>query len=240
MKLQRVMSLSIKAIKKYGMIKNGDRIAVGVSGGKDSITLLIMLKNLQKFLKYEIEIEAITVDLGFPNANFDKIQELCDQLEIRYTVCKTDIGDIIFNIRKEKNPCSLCSKMRKGALNEKAAELGCNKIALGHNKDDVIETFFMSLLYEGRIHTFPAVTYLDRTKLEMIRPLIYMSEMNIKGFLNRYHYTQYIVKSDCPANGNTKREEIKNLVTEFKLKYDKIEEKMIGAIEKAGIDGYKE
>ena len=172
MKLQKLLSYVRRAVDDYHMIEEGDKIAVGVSGGKDSICLLIALKHLQRFYPKHFELEAITVSLGLPGAVYDDIQALCDSIGVPYTVVNTDIGQIIFEERKEKNPCSLCAKMRKGALNTKAEELGCNKVALGHNKDDVVETFFMSLFYEGRINCCAPVSYLDRSKLYSIRPLM--------------------------------------------------------------------
>ena len=151
MKLQKLLSYVRRAVEDYHMIEEGDKIAVGVSGGKDSICLLLALKNLQRFYPKHFELEAITVSLGLPNANYDDIQAFCKKIDVHYTLVSTEIGEIIFHQRKEKNPCSLCAKMRKGALNDMAEQLGCNKVALGHNKDDVVETFFMSLFYEGRI-----------------------------------------------------------------------------------------
>ena len=160
MKMQRLLSYVRRAVQDYDMIQDGDRIAVGISGGKDSLTLLMALKGLQRFYPKKFEIEAITVSLGFEGMDFSPIQKFCDELGVHYSIVDTQIGEIIFDARKEKNPCALCSKMRKGALNNKVEELGCNKIALGHNRDDVIETFFMSLFYEGRIHCFsPSVSY---------------------------------------------------------------------------------
>lgn len=210
MKLQKLLSYVRKAVEDYDMIKDGDKIAVGLSGGKDSIALLIALKSLQRFYPQKFELEVITVSLGFENMNFNSMIELCKNLEVNYTIENTNIGTIIFDERKEKNPCSLCSKMRKGALNDVAEKLGCNKIALGHNKDDVIQTFFLSLFYEGRINTFAPITYLDRKKLYSIRPLMYSREKDIKSFVNKSNIE--IIKNQCPANGNTKREDMKNFI----------------------------
>ena len=168
MKLQKLLSFVRRAVDDYNMIQKGDKIAVGISGGKDSLSLLIALKALQRFYPKKFEIEAISVDLGFDNMSFEKINKFCNDLCVNYSIIKTDIAEIIFNQRKEKNPCSLCAKMRKGALNDKAQQLGCNKVALGHNRDDVIETFFMSMFYEGRIYTFNPVTYLDRDRKSVV------------------------------------------------------------------------
>ena len=172
MTLQRVLSYVRRAVDDYHMIEDGDHIAVGISGGKDSLTLLYGLNGLMRFYPERFTIHAVTVDLGFQNLNLEKIQSLCQELNIDYTIVKTDIADIIFNQRKETNPCSLCAKMRKGALNEAIKKAGCNKVAYAHHKDDVVETMLMSLVFEGRIHTFNPVTYLDRMDLTVIRPLI--------------------------------------------------------------------
>lgn len=236
MKLQKLLSYVRKAVDDYAMIEDKDKIAVGLSGGKDSIALLIALKSLQRFYTKKFELEAITISLGFENMNFNPMIELCKNLDVNYTIEHTDIGTIIFDERKEKNPCSLCSKMRKGALNEVAEKLGCNKIALGHNKDDVIQTFFLSLFYEGRINTFAPITYLDRKKLYSIRPLMYSQEKDIKSFINKSNIE--IIKNPCPANGNTKREDMKNFIYEMEKKYNNFDEKIFGAIQRSKISGW--
>lgn len=236
MKLQKLLSYTRRAVEDYNMIEEGDKIAIGISGGKDSLAMLLALKNLQRFYPKKFQLEAISVSLGFKDMDFSPIQKLCDQLQVNYTVVETDISEIIFNERKEKNPCALCSKMRKGALNTKVEELGCNKIALGHNRDDVIETLFMSLFYEGRLNCFAPVTFLDRKKITSIRPLIYVPEMDIKGFANKYELP--IVKNKCPADGNTKREEIKNMICQYRKKYDYFDEKIFGAIQRSNFEGW--
>ncbi len=238
MKLQKLLSYVRRAVDDYHMIEEGDRIAVGVSGGKDSLCLLIALHHLQRFYPKHFEIEAITVSLGLPGAQYDDIQALCDSLGVRYTLVQTDIGQIIFHERKEKNPCSLCAKMRKGALNTAAESLGCNKVALGHNKDDVVETFFMSLFYEGRMNCFAPVSYLDRMKLYSIRPLIYVPEWECRSFVR--HSGLQIVKNPCLADGNTKRQETKELLLELSSKYDNLQEKVFGAIRRSALKGWKE
>ena len=172
MKLQRVLSEVRKAVDDYRMIAEGDKIAVGISGGKDSLTLLYALSSLRRFYPHPFELVAVTVDLGFANLDLSEIKKLCEKLEVPYTVVKTQIGQIVFEQRQENNPCALCAKMRKGALNEAMKQLGCNKIAYAHHMDDVVETMMLSLLYEGRFHTFSPVTYLDDTGLTVIRPLI--------------------------------------------------------------------
>ena len=210
MNLQQVMSRVRKALDDYQMIQEGDVIAIGISGGKDSLALLCALHGLKRFYTPSFSIKAITVDLGFDNVDFGKIQAMCDQMDIEYKIVKTDIGKIIFDDRKETNPCALCAKMRKGALNTAIKEMGCNKVAYAHHKDDVVETMMMSLVYEGRIHTFSPVTYLDKMDVTVIRPLIYMKEVDVIGFVNKANLP--VMKSPCPADGHTKREYIKQLI----------------------------
>ena len=236
MKHQRLLSYVRRAVDDYKMIDNGDKIAIGLSGGKDSICLLLALATLRRFYPNKFDIEAITVSLGFEGTDFNPMRELCQSVGVNYTVIDTDIGDIIFKERKESNPCSLCAKMRKGALNDKADELGCNKIALGHNRDDITETFLMSLIFEARINTFAPVSYLDRKKLYSIRPLMYVPEKDIKGYINKNNIK--IVKNPCPANGNTKRQEIKELIHELGKKYDNLDGKIFSAIQRSNIKGW--
>lgn len=213
MKLQQVLSRVRKAVDDYGMIQEGDKIAVGISGGKDSLTLLYALAHLRRFYPNKFDIHAITVDLGFGNFNLDKIKDLCGKLDVEYTVVPTEIADIVFKIRKETNPCALCAKMRKGALNEKIKELGCNKVAYGHHKNDIVETVLISMIFESRIHCFSPVTYLDRMDLTVIRPLMYMDEKDIIGFQHKMKLP--VAKSPCPMDGYTKREYAKNLVKQL-------------------------
>ena len=220
MKLQQVYSLTRKAIDDYHMIQSGDRIAVGISGGKDSLTLLYALQGLRRFYPHPFELCAVTVDLGFDNLKLDNCRQL-----------------IIFEDRRETNPCSLCAKMRKGALNDAMKASGCNKVAYAHHKDDVVETMMMSLIYEGRFHTFRPVTYLDRTDITVIRPLIYMNEADVIGFVNKYDVP--VVKSPCPADGHTKRESVKNLVREINLDAPGVKERMFTAIQSANLDGWQ-
>ena len=236
MKHQRLLSYVRRAVDDYKMIDNGDKIAIGLSGGKDSICLLLALATLRRFYPNKFDIEAITVSLGFEGTDFSPMRELCQSVGVNYTVIDTDIGDIIFKERKESNPCSLCAKMRKGALNDKADELGCNKIALGHNRDDITETFLMSLIFEARINTFAPVSYLDRKKLYSIRPLMYVPEKDIKSYINKNNIK--IVKNPCPANGNTKRQEIKELIHELGKKYDNLDGKIFSAIQRSNIKGW--
>lgn len=236
MKLQKLLSLVRKAVDDYNMIEDGDTIAVGLSGGKDSMATLNALKSMQYFYPKKYELIAITVSLGFENADYTASAAFCKNLNVPFYLVETDIGKIIFDERKEKNPCSLCSKMRKGALHDEAVKRGANKIALGHNKDDVIQTLFMSLFYEGRIHTFSPVSYLDRKQLYNIRPLIYVAEADIIGFMNKYGLKA--VKNLCPADGYTSREEIKGFIKEQTLKYGNFNEKVFTAIKNSKINGW--
>ncbi|MCH5269881.1 MAG: tRNA 2-thiocytidine(32) synthetase TtcA [Lachnospiraceae bacterium] len=237
MKLQQVLSIVRKAIDDYHMISAGDKIAIGISGGKDSLTLLYALSALRRFYPLKFDILAVTVDLGFANLNLDRIQSLCEELQVEYQIVHTDIAKIVFEDRKESNPCSLCAKMRKGALNDAIKAAGCNKVAYAHHKDDVVETMMMSLIYEGRFHTFSPVTYLDRTDLTVIRPLMYMNEADVIGFVHKYEVP--VVKSPCPADGYTKREYIKQLVRQINLENPGVKERMFTAIRSGNLKGWE-
>lgn len=237
MKLQQLMSLARQAIDDYHMIENGDRIAVGISGGKDSLTLLYALHGLMRFYPQRFTLCAVTVDLGFDNLHLEQIKQLCDELSIPYHIVRTEIAQIVFETRKESNPCSLCAKMRKGALNEAMLAAGCNKIAYAHHKDDVIETMMMSLLYEGRLHTFQPVTHLDRTGITVIRPLIYLNEADIIGFVRKNHVP--VVKSPCPVDGHTRREYIKQLIRNLNLENPGVKERMFTAVQNSQLDGWQ-
>ena len=233
MQQQKLLSLIRQAIEDYNMIEEGDKIAVGVSGGKDSLALLYAMKILNRFYPKNFELEAITVDLGLGNFNMDPVKRLCDELDIHYTIVPTEIGPIIFDHLREKNPCSLCAKMRKGALNNKALELGCNKIAYGHHRDDLVETMLMSLIYEGHFYAFPPVTRLERTGLTVIRPLLYMTEPDIIGFARKQNLP--VAKSPCPANGHTRREYAKQLMHQINRENPGAIDKMFTAILKGNI-----
>lgn len=236
MKLQQVLSITRKAVDEYHMIEEGDKIAIGISGGKDSLTLLYALNGLKRFYPKHFTIEAVTVDLGLQNFDLSQIRALCEDLEVPYTVVKTDIAEIVFERRKETNPCSLCAKMRKGALNEEIKKLGCNKVAFAHHKDDIIETMLMSLIFEGRFHTFSPVTYWDRMDLTLIRPLIFMDEKDVIGFKNMYNLP--VAKSPCPFDGYTKREYAKNLVRSLNQEHPGARERMFTAICNSSINGW--
>lgn len=236
MKIQQVLSNVRQAVDDYRMIQDGDRIAVGISGGKDSLTLLYALSQLRRFYPHRFELVAITVDLGFENVNFAEIKNLCNKLDVEYKIVKTEISHIIFDIRKESNPCSLCAKMRKGALNDALREMGCNKIAYAHHKDDVIETMLMSMLYEGRWNTFSPVTYLEKTKITVIRPLLYMGESDVIGFVRKYDVP--VLKSACPVDGHTKREYVKSLLRRLNQENPGVKERIFSAIQKGNIEGW--
>lgn len=228
MKLQQLLSLTRQAVDDYQMIEDGEKIAIGVSGGKDSLSLLYALKGLQRFYPKKFELMAITVDLGFQNFNLESIKKLCEELEIPYQTVHTEIGKIVFEERKENNPCSLCVKMRKGALNDAVKTQGFNKIAYAHHKDDVIETMLMSLLLEGRFHTFSPKTYLQRTELTLIRPMIYVWEADVIGFCHKYDLS--VAKSSCPVDGHTNRQYIKELVKNLNREHPGCKERMFTAI----------
>ena len=238
MKLQQVLSYVRRAIDDYQMIEDGDKIAVGISGGKDSLTLLYALNSLRIFYPKKFDLHAVTVDLGFNNLNLDAIKELCQNFGIEYTIVKTDIANIIFEERKESNPCSLCAKMRKGALNDAIKAAGCNKVAYAHHKDDVVETMMMSLIYEGRFHTFSPVTYLDRTEITVIRPRIYMTEAEVIGFVNKNNVP--VVKSPCPADGHTKREYVKELLRDINKETPGVKSRMFTAITTSTLKGWSQ
>ena len=236
MKLQQLLSYTRKAVDEYQLIEEGDKIAIGISGGKDSLSMLYALHGLQRFYPQSFEIEAITVDLGFPDFDLSQIKALCESLGVPYTVVKTEIAQIIFDERAERNPCSLCAKMRKGALNEAIKASGCNKVAYAHHKDDVIETMLLSLIFEGRFHTFSPKTYLDRMDLTVIRPLLYVDEKDIIGFRNAYNLPTQ--KSPCPVDGYTKREYAKELVRTLNKEHSGARERMFAAILSSNIKGW--
>ena len=227
-----------RAVEDYNMISEGDKIAIGVSGGKDSTTLLTVLCQLQKFYPARFDIEAITLTMGIGNPDYSEVANLCKDLGVNYTIHETQIGKIIFDIRQEKNPCSMCANLRRGALHNVAKELGCNKVALGHHMDDVIETYMLSSLYEGRLHTFSPVTYLDRKDLYLIRPMIYSEEHQIRSYVKAHQLP--IVNNPCPANGYTKRQYVKELLASLQKENREVKSNLFGAIKRAQLDGWHE
>ena len=230
MNLQRLMSQTRKAIDVYELIEENDKIAIGISGGKDSLALLYAMNGLKKYYPKKFTIYAVTVDLGFDNIDFGKIREICKSLNIPYECIKTEISTIVFHERNETNPCSLCAKMRKGALNVRMKELGCNKIAYAHHKDDVINTMLLSLFYEGRFHTFSPKTYMDDVNLTVIRPFVFTYEADIIGFINKYNVP--VLKSPCPVDGHTKREYTKQLLKQIAKENPGVKERIFSAIKK--------
>ncbi len=236
MKLQQLLSLTRKAVDEYQMIETGDRIAVGISGGKDSLTMLYALHGLRRFYPHSFELHAVTVDLGYEKSDFSRIRDLCESLEVPYTVVPTEISRIIFEERKESNPCSLCAKMRKGALNQAVKELGCNKVAYAHHRDDLIETMLLSLIYEGRFFCFSPRTYLDRMDLTVIRPLMFVSEADIIGFRNKYDLPTE--KNPCPADGYTRRQYVKELLADLNRQNPGVKERMFSAVLNGNIKGW--
>jgi len=238
MKLQQLLSYTRKAVDDYQMIEDGDHIAVGISGGKDSLTLLYALNGLKRFYPKKFELSAITVDLGYEKFDTEPLNRLCQDLGIPYRVVKTDIAHILFEERKESNPCSLCAKMRKGALNDAVKEMGCNKVAYAHHKDDIIETMLLSLIFEGRFHSFSPKTYLDRMDLTVIRPMMYIDEADVIGFQHKYDLP--VAKSRCPIDGLTKREYAKDLVKQLNHEHPGAKNRMFVAILNGNIDGWPE
>ena len=232
--MKKILSLTRRCVEDYEMIQPGDRIAVGVSGGKDSLTLLMALAKLREFYPIPFTVEAVTLDMGAangrPGMDFSPIAELCRELEVPYTILNSEIQHIIFDIRKEKNPCSMCAKMRRGALHEAMKQRGLTKIALGHHYDDAVETFFLSLIFEGRLSCFQPVTYLDRTGITQIRPLLYCGENLIRHTAQRLQLP--VVENPCPADGNTRRQEIKELVYELQGRYPGLKARTFGAMQR--------
>lgn len=228
MTTQQMLSYLRKGISKYKMIRDGDKIAVGVSGGKDSVTLLKLLAEYKKFSPEKFDLVAVTVDLNFSESNpdFTPIKELCNNLGVEYLLESTEIGKIVFDVRKETNPCSLCSKMRKGALHGVAKRLGCNKIALGHHADDLIDTLLLSLFHEGRLSTFAPKSYLDKIGLTQIRPMIMIKEIDVYS----YSKTLPVVKSCCPANKTTRREYVKEVISNVAKEIPNVRQMMFTAL----------
>lgn len=238
MKLQQLLSYTRKAVDDYQMIEEGDHIAVGISGGKDSLTLLYALNGLKRFYPKKFELSAITVDLGYEKFDTSELARLGEELGVPYRVVKTDISHILFEERKETNPCSLCAKMRKGALNDAVKEMGCNKVAYAHHKDDIIETMLLSLIFEGRFHSFSPKTYLDRMELTVIRPMMYVDEADVIGFQHKYNLP--VAKSRCPIDGLTKREYAKDLVKQLNREHPGAKNRMFTAILNGNIQGWPE
>ena len=227
--MQKLVGLVRRCVDDYGMLQPGDRVAVGVSGGKDSLTLLVLLAALRQYHPSHFSLQAVTIDLGLAGMDYAPVQALCDRLQVPYTRVQTQIAPIIFDYRKEKNPCSMCAKMRRGALHNALAERGIRKIALGHHFDDAVETFFLSLIYEGRLSCFQPVTYLDRTGITQIRPLLYCGEGMLRNAAQRGRLP--VVFNPCPADGATKRQEIKELIRALDGRYPGLKNRVFGAMQ---------
>ena len=225
-----------RCVDDYGMIDAGDRIAVGVSGGKDSLVLLCALNHLKSYYPKPFELEGITLDLGFEGMDFSPVAELCRRLDVPYTVIKTDIKEIVFDVRQEDNPCSLCAKMRRGGLNDAMKARGCNKLALGHHFDDAVETFLMSLLLEGRISCFKPMTWMSRAGVWQIRPMLYAGEQRIANLAETLGLP--IVENPCPQDKASKRYEIKALIKTLSADYPDLKSKVFGAMQRAPLEGW--
>ena len=230
-------SLVRRGVDDFSMIEAGDRIAVGVSGGKDSLVLLRSLAHLRTYYPKKFELEGLSIELGFEGMSYAPVAKMCEELNIPYTCIKTDIREIVFDVRQEDNPCSLCSKMRRGALNDALKARGMNKLALGHHMDDAVETYLMSLLFEGRISCFKPVTYMSRADVYQIRPMIYAGELQIKNMCERLELP--VVKNACPADRDSKRREIKELIKSLETDYPDIKAKIFGAMMRLPLEGWK-
>lgn len=224
--MQKLLSKTRQAINHFDMIEENDKIAVGLSGGKDSVTLLHILKNFQKFSPVKFELIAITLNpAGVDNGPLHK---LCKEIDVPFYEIQTDIAKIVFDIRNEKNPCSLCAKLRRGALNDAAQKLGCTKVALGHHKDDAVETFVMAMFYEGRVNCFSPKSYMEKYNLTIIRPMVYIDEYMIKKAVKDYNYP--IIKNPCPADGHTKRQDVKMLIKNLNGTFPNLKDKLFSAL----------
>lgn len=236
--MQKILGYMRKAITEFDLISDGDRIAVGVSGGKDSLVLLRGLCLLRRFIGIDYEIVAVTLDPCFSGVegDYSSVQKLCDEMGIEYSLRRTQIGQIVFDVRKEEHPCSLCARMRRGALHDAAKELGCNKVALGHHFNDAVETFMMNLFIEGRIGCFSPKSYLSRKDLTLIRPMVLAPEADIRRAANKNNIE--VIKSKCPVDGHTKREDMKEYLAQMEKKDKGFTDRIFGALRRSGIDGW--
>ncbi|MCL2046591.1 MAG: tRNA 2-thiocytidine(32) synthetase TtcA [Oscillospiraceae bacterium] len=235
--LNKITGYVRRCIEDYKMIGDGETLAVAVSGGKDSLTLLMSLVELRRYYPKSFNLHAVTVDMGFENMDFDNVQKLCDDHDIPYTLCKTEFAKIVFDENRHSSHCSLCAKMRRGILHDTIGALGIRKIALGHHYDDAVETFLMSLLYEGRVNCFSPVTFLDRAAVTQIRPMLYVKEAEINKYASMANLP--IVANVCPLNGSSKREEIKSLIKTLRKSYPDIKSKIFGSMQQLPIEGWK-
>ena len=235
--MQKLMSPVRKCVRDYDMLQPGDRVVAGVSGGKDSLALLRLMAELRDHSPVPFTLHAVTLDMGYEEMDFSPVADLCARLQVPYTVKQTQIREIVFDIRKEENPCALCAKLRRGILNDAALELGANKVALGHHYDDAIETFMLSMIYEGRISSFLPVTYMDRTGLTLIRPMLYLHEKTVSNFAVKEALP--VVHNPCPADKNTKREDVKALLYELEGRYPGLKDNIFGGLQRSPLPGWK-
>lgn len=235
--MNKFTGLVRRCVEDYKMIEDGETIAVGVSGGKDSVSLLCALNNLRRYYPKRFNLHAITISMGYGEMDFGPIVELCKSMEVPFTLHETQLGKLIFDDRKEKNPCALCAKMRRGALNDICQQLGIKKIALAHHYDDAVETFLMSLLFEGRIGCFQPVTYMSRTGVTQIRPLLYVGENTVRSLVARHNLP--VVENVCPMNGKSKREEVKTLLATLGAQYPDLKSKVFGAMQRYPLEGWQ-
>ena len=237
MDLDRFTGYVRRCADDYHMLCAGDRVAVGVSGGKDSMALLAALAHLRRYHPSHFELEAVTIDMGFPGMDFAPVAAWCDAHAVPYTIIKTDIREIVFDVRQEDNPCSLCSKMRRGALNDAMKQRGCNKLALGHHFDDAVETFLMNLLFTGQLACFKPATYMSRADVTQIRPMLYLGEGTIASLVRDEGLP--LVPTTCPEDKESKREEIKLLIKRLSAEYPDLKDKVFGAMQRLPLDGWE-
>ena len=234
--MQHILGLVRRCVEDYRMIAPNDRLAVGVSGGKDSLLTLVALAKLRRFYPIPFTLEAITLEMGMPGMDFSPVAALCEKLEVPYQRIQVPVYQIVFEERREKNPCSLCAKLRRGSLNTALTERGIHKIALGHHYDDAIETLLMNLLFEGRIGCFQPVTYLNRTDVTQIRPLLYCREDEIRRTAERLRLP--VVHNPCPADGSSRRQEVKELIGQLEKTYPDLKQKLFGSIQRYPLYGW--
>lgn len=229
-KMRRLLSLTRRAVQDYNLIENGDSVCVGLSGGKDSLTLLAVLASLRRFLPNRFSLSAVTVSLGYKDVDFTEMKRFCDELDVKLSIVETSIAEIVFDIRKESNPCALCANLRRGAVNNAARELGCNVVALAHHKDDIVETALLSLFYEGRFYCFEPSTWLERANVRVIRPFLYVEENIIKGFANAASLP--VVHNPCPMDKASSRSEIKELIHNLEKDNRFLRSNIFGAVKR--------
>lgn len=228
--LRRLLSYTRKAAEDYSLIQEGDHICVGLSGGKDSLTLLCVLAALQRFYPKKFTLSAATVSLGFPGTDFTQLTALCQKLNVPYRIVESQIAEILFDIRKESNSCALCANLRRGALNDAAKEMGCNVVALAHHQEDIVETALLALMYEGRFYCFPPKTWLDRIQLHIIRPFLYVEEALIRQYRNAAALP--VVHNPCPMDQTSKRAEIKQLIQQLSQENRQLSTNIFGAVKR--------